>query len=236
MNFMQRSYRNAQTAKNREALALAYAEAEKKSGTDITSGLYPPPKSKEGPPYEIGQYVEHEGIYFGIWDALDRNGNPQGKKFYLFAAPTNLQNACGKDLLITYDEAVYEISKMRNWHGYYGAKFSKETDLYEAIEKNRYYGEWFIPPRMMIDGKNHLGETVLEDNLYAHKNTGRFANSLFPSDKSKYGNINWYWTSSEHNDLRGHIWAIQFPDDIDGASSKDGDQFLCRPIRLEPVF
>ena len=128
----------------------------------------------------IGQLIPGKGIYLGIWSPKDREGVSLSKTFNVFAAPYDLgldENGQGKKrlfkskrdekLIAPYDYTVGTVAAMKNLMGHKGADYKNDTELYDALRSGAYKGEWFIPPRDLVDGKDVDGNKVQNDNLYS---------------------------------------------------------------------
>lgn len=181
---------------------------------------------------EIGQLIEGKGIYVGIWEPKDRKGNSLGKVFNLFAAPEDVQDSHGQNLLLTFDKAVKHVADLQGYYGYGGFNhdargLTPDEALYEAIRKGDYDGEWFIPPK-----------DALNDNLCKNKDTFKPENAFVTkSNGSDYAH--WLWSCTEDTYKSSSVWDQDFTDGgvdfslkID-CSSKDGVKLSTRLVRAE---
>jgi hypothetical protein len=179
-----------------------------------------------------GQMIAGEGIYLGQWQPKDRSGNSLGKTYDVFAAPEDLKDPDGSNLLLTYKAAVREVASRRNWHGHDGARFENDAALYSALQDGSYKGEWFIPTRDLLVGPDVDGRKVQADNLYRHKDTGAF-NGTFTASGS--GDASWYWSSTEPRDYPSVVWTVSFTYGFDHWYYKGNYRSSCRPCRVRQV-
>lgn len=174
---------------------------------------------------QIG-HIDGRGIFLGIWEPKDGNGNSLKKKFNVFAAPENLRHG------FTYDQAVSHISGLRGWHGHDGADYANDTALYEALQKDAYDGGWFMPPVELVLGKDADGNDVMPDNLVAHQCKGAFNNTFGMAGWD--GDPEFYWTSTEHDSHGFKTRVVRLDNGTAFYFLKDDNYFSCRPVRLEP--
>jgi len=190
--------------------------------------------------YEVGQLVRGKGIYAGIWEPKDREGNPLGKKYHAFAAPEDLTDSSGVKTLLTFKNAAKEVGKKKGWHQHNGLivpdriiNNGYEAYLYEVLKKSdTYKGEWFIPPRDLLHGRDVDGNEVQsENNLYALKDTGDFSGTFTTTTGS--GTAHWYWSSSEDREDSDYVWNVDVTDGVVGWLLKGNRRLSCRPVRVE---
>jgi len=183
---------------------------------------------------EIGQTVTGKGIYTGVWEPKDRQGKSLGKKYAVYAAPEDLNDSNGKKVLLTFKKAAEEVGKLKGWHGHNGANYGNDTAVYKALKNGSYQGEWFIPTREILHGKDLNGNKVQNDNLYDHKDTGDFAGT-FTTRASSSDYAYWYWSSTEDRDTADYVYAVRFTDGHGGWHSTDNSRLSVRPVRLEEL-
>jgi hypothetical protein len=191
------------------------------------------PRAKTAP--EIGQLVEGKGVYVGTWTPKDRVGNSLGKTFNLFAAPYDLgldENGNGIKLVTTYKKAVTAVGKITNLLGFAGFRGKNDTDLYNALRDGSYKGEWFIPTKDILCGKDVDGNAVQNDHLFGHRNTGALAGT-FTTVKSGSDNAPWYWSCTELASYSSLAWHQRFTDGGDGWGRKDYYELFVRCVRAE---
>ncbi|MBI3418521.1 MAG: hypothetical protein HY053_00095 [Proteobacteria bacterium] len=181
--------------------------------------------------YEIGQLVEGEGIFAGIWEPKDRQGKSLNKKFAVFAAPEDFTDSSGKKILLTFEAAADELAKRKNWHGHDGGNYKNDTALYKALKGGSYKGEWFIPTRDLLLGTDIDGNKVHEESLFKNRNEGDFAGT-YTTRESSSDFAFWYWSSSEHRDHSEGVWFGRFSDGDGGWVNKDTNRLRCRPCRV----
>ncbi len=182
-----------------------------------------------------GQMVRGKGIYVGAWEPHDRDGRSLGKIFHLYAAPTGLQDAQGRNLRLTFNAAVRHVAGLRNWHGHDGANMANDAAIYNAIQQGRYQHleKWFIPTRDIVDGKDLDGQQIImPDNLYALKDTGNFQNTFITTSNDSF-NALWYWSCTERRAFPSDVWNVKFSDGGGIWGVKDGTELSTRLVRAE---
>lgn len=182
---------------------------------------------------EPGQTVEGEGVFFGTCEAEGKNGLRQ--TFNMYAAPKDLTNKSGKKAVFKFNDAVKRVSELKNWHGHDGGNFKNDKAVYEAIKDGSYNGEWFIPTREMLCGKDVDGNIIQSNNLLIHKDAGSLSGSFEMTDASGSGCPVWYWSSTENRNGPAVVYIVQFSSGVDHWLLKDDFRLSCRPVRLEPV-
>lgn len=174
---------------------------------------------------QIGD-LDERGIFLGVWEARDGDGNSLKKKFNVFAAPEDLP---GKK---TYSETLKHMAGLEDWHGYAGTNYDNDEEVLQALAEGSYNGGWFIPLKEMLDGKDAEDNKTMPDNLTAHHGRGAFKDSLQKAGAG-FSSAGYYWSST--SDGSGRRRAIRF----DGASSLSTPQSIClyhcRPVRMEPA-
>ncbi len=182
-----------------------------------------------------GQMVKGKGIYVGAWEPRDRDGRSLGKIFDLYAAPTGLQDAQGRNLRLTFNAAVQHVAGLRNWHGHDGASIANDTAIYNAIQQGRHQDleKWFIPTRDIVDGKGlDGGQIIMPDNLYALKDTGDFQDTFITTSNGS-DLARWYWSCTERRDDPFYVWDVRFSDGHDGWNAKGNHELSTRLVRAE---
>lgn len=193
--------------------------ADKKAKEDALRNLQP------------GQLVSGKGVFIGIWQPKDREGNSLGRIFNVFAAPQDLTDASGQKNPLTYEDTVNRVAELKNWHGHDGGRFINDTAVYDALKNNSYNGEWFIPTRDLLDGKEFNKKTVQLDNLYRYKDTGALKGT-FTTTVGFYPH--WYWSCTESAGVPIYMWEVRFTDGADGLCHMRNGGQSCRPVRVEP--
>jgi len=184
-----------------------------------------------------GQLIADRGIYLGVYEPKDRSGRSLNKKSHAFAMPEDLKDATGKNLILTFNNAAKEVGKLRNRHGHDGLYLENDTALDEALKNGSYRGQWIIPPRELLHGKDVDGNSVAVENLLTNKDKGAFAGTFTLTDTSgSDGCPDWYWSLTEHREDRGYVWGVRLSGGNDGRNHKDGGRLACRPVRLELIL
>lgn len=169
---------------------------------------------------EPGDLVEGQGIYIGTWG--DEFGGIK-KTFNVYAAPENLP------ALYTYEDAVRTVSKLQNWNGYDGTKFSDDLKFYKALKKGTYRGGWIIPPLSVL-----RGELGLTKSFYGLRHVGGFQGNLerFPYDTVSIERPNFYWSSST---TKGWMWGYSSCTANEICWEKNKELLSVRPIRMVEI-
>jgi hypothetical protein len=201
-----------------------------KSRNHLESGSAPRFKLLERP----GQLIQGKGIFLGVWSPKDRKGNSLNKTFNVFAAPDDLgldEYGRGRRRLLKYKDAVKCVSEIRSLMGHDGAGYENDTELYAALKKGCYKGEWFIPTREMFIGTDIDGKHVQTDILFAHKDKGAFKNTFRHAGGSAHADG--YWSCSEHREDPSYVYDVRLSDGYVGWDRKDVNSLSCRPVRAE---
>ena len=115
--------------------------------------------------------------------------------------------------------------------GHDGANFANDTAIYEALENGNYNGEWFIPTRDILQGKDVKGNFVQHDNLAAHKD-GRALIGTFVTNSGS-GSADWYWSATDYPGNLSEVYILRLSDGVYDWGCKDNDRLSCRPVRAE---
>jgi hypothetical protein len=204
---------------------LSTVEAQlKAAGFEIAGYSEPqPPKPKVSESAAVGQLIAGRGIFVGAWEPKDQNGRSLAKTFNVFAAPEDLTDSSGRKALLTFRQAAAQVSSLRNWHGHDGGTFENEAALCNALGKDFYNGEWFVP----------TGEFLIE-GLYRNKNQGDLKGT-FATKPSGSDDASWYWSCTEPRDIPDYVLIASFLDGDDYWDVKDNNRLSCRPVRVEAV-
>lgn len=201
--------------------------------------LYPLPANDNAPLPELrqffktGQLVEGKGIYVGIWEPTDNLNKTLGKVFDLYAAPEDISNNSGNNLLMTFNDAVRHVAGQRNWHGHDGNNFANEKAVTQAVRTNPdLLAKWFIPTKEILHGKNAQGTKVQPNNLYDHR-TKMPRGAEFVTNASGSGFARWYWSLTERPDDSSFVYIVSFTDGDDGWDAMDYYKLSVRPVRAE---
>lgn len=204
------------------------------------------PSDKRNDSEDIAEIVKGQGIYMGRYTLSGLS-----MVFNVYAAPQDLvanwgwknRNGDRVTRVFTYSEAVKGISLLRNWHGYNGGNYRNENELFQAMRSRRYKGEWVIPPREFLDGKNGAGDIVRSFyNFSDLRDDGAFKNTFEKaaafSDQKKHVYPDCYWSSTLQPQLEEE--GLQFVAIHNGYTGWDRPQSTimnrCRPVRFVPVF
>jgi hypothetical protein len=167
---------------------------------------------------QIGQMIPGKGIFAGLWNPKNREGNSLGTTFAVYAAPQDLTDESGKKVLSTFKDTARHVTGLRNWHGHDGGDFANDTALFKGLADGSAIGKWFIPTR-----------ELLKDNLCANKHEiGGF-------QTSGSGLFVWYWSCTEHRDDTSYVWNTRFSDGDDDWDLNDIYRLSCRPCLVEAL-
>jgi len=189
---------------------------------------------------QIGQEIEGKGVFVGTWTPKDRDGNSLNKTFNLFAAPEDLTdsptNAGGKKALRTLKKTVAHVADLKGWHGHDGFNHnvrgkSEDEALYDALRDGSYNGEWFIPTKDIVHGKDIDGNQVQADNLYAHKDKGALQGTFTTASGSD--SALWYLSCTQHRELASGVYVVAFTVGFGGWDHKAHSSLSGRVVRAE---
>ena len=171
---------------------------------------------------KIGDYIEGKGIYCGKWVPKDRTGKSLGTIFNLFAAPEDI------GILKSFNDAVKSVATLRNWHGHDGYDHeagdrNPQEKLYDDLRSGNYKGEWFIPPKDVLE------------KLYKYKGFFK-GDAAFKEPGSNSRSAHWYWSCTEHDASTVIAWYQRFDGGEQGFFSKKNQiEMSVRCVRAEPV-
>lgn len=156
-------------------------------------------------------------------------------RFHIFAAPVDLNlRPTGGRTLLTSHEAAVKLGRGRYWLGHKVCKFDfpdYEQQLFEGLRCGSAVGQWFIPTREILCGRNASGTKLWPQNIYDLRHTGRFRGSFATSG---CGRAPWYLSCTVHRDDPDcAVWAVPFSDQADGLGAARVGRFSCRPVRVE---
>lgn len=166
-----------------------------------------------------------EGIYIGQYAPRDREGNDLYKIFNVFAAPQDLGGRKN------YFDTIEHIARLKNWHGFDGASYATDKELYKAIKDGSYAGGWIIPTSDIMIGKDVDFQETTPDNLYAYRRS--FGAAADPERAFKARE--WYWSCTEFRASPFHMKSIVLSGGDESWSNKHTSRLNCRPVRLVPV-
>jgi hypothetical protein len=175
---------------------------------------------------EPGDVVEGQGIFLG---KLEMKYSLPGKVFNVYAAPEDLKTREQEKAYLNYNDTVARVAELKKWHGHNGGSYETFRDVFNALEKGSYKGEWFIPGMALLSGREGNGQFSLYDCIYRHQNAGSFkgtfdAAAAYPPH---------YWSSTVEEGA-----FVYYPRQVDFATGKSSLQQqlhgkgLCRPVRL----
>ncbi|MDD3370807.1 MAG: hypothetical protein PHE27_03155, partial [Alphaproteobacteria bacterium] len=165
----------------------------------------------------------------GEWAPIDRYENEVGTTYYVFAAPHFLSSQYRMPLRLSYNEAVKEVTKLKNWHGFDGTNYKTDAELYSALSDKSYKGGWFIPPIELLRGvrSGHYTE-AFKNHLYNVKHCGKFRKDFF-DDAPNVLSCTYYSSFGGTVDIM-HFGSGRFSQAFDYKSG-----YYCRPMRVVPA-
>jgi hypothetical protein len=169
---------------------------------------------------EIGKIEEGRGVFAGHIELTDNDGANLGS-FNIYAAPEDIKDEDGNNLLLSFNEAAEHVSDLEGYFGHDGGKYKHDDDLYAAINANNYNGEWFVPPLK-----------ILQD-VSMFRNKGDLRDS-FVQDKDIANNARWYWSSTTHDEFDEAGWNRNIQTGVDSNDVKDLLKLSVRCVRMEP--
>ena len=182
---------------------------------------------------EIGQVVEGKGVYQGTWSPTDSNGRSLGKTFDLYAAPEDIRDDSGDNLIMTFNDAVRHVSRLQNWHGHNGGNFENDKAVMQAVRNNpEQLGNWFIPTREILHGQNADGEKVQDNHLYGNREKMPPGGEYVTRNNGSVG-AHWYWSCTERREYASHVYDVDFTDGDADWVHKDSPELSTRPVRAE---
>ncbi|MDD3370552.1 MAG: hypothetical protein PHE27_01875 [Alphaproteobacteria bacterium] len=180
-------------------------------------------------PYEVGEEVEGKGVFFGTWEVFDPRFRKPGRLFFVFVSPEDLPE--GKDSSATWSDAADALTSRRFWYGFPGVGYKNECDLRDDLINGNYKGEWFMPPREFLDGRDANGERVRDTSLFDLKDTGAFAGTF---NCEMWGSC--YWSCTECPKDWTDVYNVCFFSENVFANNRRLSKRRTRAFRAEPVF
>jgi hypothetical protein len=183
-----------------------------------------------------GDYVLGKGIYIGQWQRGDRDGTPLSAVFNVFAAPQDLQDDAGARVMLTYNDTLEHLSRLKDWKDHDGKAYADDKALFRALEDGSYDGEWVIPP---LDVLEFIGRQTY-DFKTCPIDDWKLGKTFYMGDNSfTDGYPSFYWSST----FDGHQPPSVFTAHTGGLSGissggvfrTDDGKISCRPVRFEPV-
>ena len=180
----------------------------------------------------IGCWVEDKGIYQGTWEPTDEKGKSLGSVFNLYAAPEDLKNIHGKNLLLTFNKAIRHIAKLKNWHGHSGSNLKSVEDIRRAVQSNpEKLSSWFIPNKEILHGYDSSNKKLQINNLYNNKEEMPKNSEFVTIEKINHAHL--YWSCTKHEKHFLDMYAINFTDGSPVWGQRHISKFSTRPVRAE---
>lgn len=206
--------------------------------------------------FRLCQSIRGEGIFMGLvqisyyQESATRN-DPKAKIFVVFAAPNDLTDCFGENILESYRKASTRISLLKGWHGHDGSTYINHRAFYRDLLLGHAEGKWVLAPRIFVDGTNDKGQKVRSKNMYDLRNVGDFRATFQKDDIETYklpghsghtsipGYPAQYLTGSSRTNKRNAstAWVVNFSNGK--GRFRDNNElaltrarYNCRPIRL----
>lgn len=178
--------------------------------------------------YDPGTMIEGKGIYLGVW-TKNRHGRMLSRNFDVYAAPKDLKNSDGSNLLLTFNSAVNYVASLKNYYGHDGGNFANETAVMEAVRNNpAALNKWSLPPLDLLGGR----DIIEPANLYRSRNIGSFRDTFVTKSGSDWAHF--YWSLTEDDiDIPSLVWLVDFRDGVDSWVHKEEYRVSTRLVRME---
>ncbi len=181
-----------------------------------------------------GDLLEGEGVFLGRYSPVDRQGRPLNRTFNVFAAPEDACDVGGGPAMLQYKQMVAAVAELKEWHGHDGLYCKSDVDLYKCLDDGTYAGQWVIPPKELLDGRNVEGGIVQLDNMFKNKNIGAFKDSFMQVAIDPLYSPDWYWSCTTFL-KRDSVWDVRIRDREGGWAQVESHYHSCRPVRFVEV-
>jgi len=175
-------------------------------------------------------FVEQKGIVLGRREILNSTGYSFGF-FDVFAAPHNLKDGEGYDLLLPYKLAADEVGKIRQLCGHDGIVIQNAESLFAALRTGTYNGEWFIPILSFLT--NVEGDAYLKENLFCLQNTGDFKGTFMMRGEGPYSHL--LWSSTVPDNSPDTRYAVSRNSGYTTRHKYNEHCLITRAMRMEPA-
>ena len=176
--------------------------------------LAPIPKPNTGTSRHdtIGQLVAGRGVHLGSWSF-----DPKYDPVEVYSADDFLRDKSGKQLVLTFHEAVEELTS-RNHGRRYGN--GTEAALRQALREGKYQdGDLVLAPREILNGYDYRDQHIRPgNNVCDLLRTSPAFEKLFNTVKNRSGDGRWSVSGSVSPGGSG-VWAVRL---TDGAAHWDG--------------
>jgi hypothetical protein len=185
----------------------------------------------------IGDTVAGQGIYFGIFEPRDiQYGLRLNKRYYEFAAPTDLNPGYQSDGYPKYNQTVEQVAGLEDYHGHCGMHCESAMHLYRVFDDDTYNGAGVIPPSEVLSGRNAHGNIVHADSLYRAKDKGMFAtSSQFVTHPAAGSDASTYFSCTEDMNGIDAVFVCEFGGAFTYSAPKSRQRANCRVVRFVPV-
>jgi len=165
-----------------------------------------------------GQLVAGKGVYMGPWSF-----DPKCDPVAIYSADNFLRDRSGKQLVLTFNEAVKELTS-RNDGRRYGN--GTEAALRQALREGKYQdGDLVLAPMEILNSYNARGEHVRPDNNVCDLlRTAPAFEKLLNTVNGNSGGGRWSVSGSEYPGYPSDVWHVF----LTGGDGVWGDRDLAR--------
>lgn len=181
--------------------------------------------------HTLGEMVEGEGYYLGLWEPLDKDSFSLRLLFDVYAAPTDIMSSPAKAMRLNFNEANTFCANMSNWHGHNGILVPDEDALLHILktDSDSIEGKWFIPPACLLAPSPEYNDRTYYTYLEKFHSHSVLGNSF----NSKDSLAHYYWSCSKAPVDNGEMFqAMSIKNDRNTRNLTIHKQISVRPIRL----
>jgi hypothetical protein len=187
-----------------------------------------------GVTFRPGFRYADKGVFVARQELKDRSGYDVG----IFAAPRDFTLEDGT--LPTFKEAAAGLGKHSNWLGHTFCQLDfewYEKELFRGLKNGKLIGQWFVPTRELLCGKNEQRIKIWPENLYDLSRVGDFEATFHTWDGTLIKNYaDWYWSCTSIENRLDCAWIADFTCEQSTGAGKDDTRLSLRPCRAEPAI
>jgi hypothetical protein len=178
------------------------------------------------PGLELGKQFRDLGIYMGIHEPKDEEGNSTGPAYHLFASD-QLRD------LRTFNETAAHVGTLPE-----GLKVENPVSYRKEVEKamadGSIDGKQFIPLlEMMTGGRDAEGNKIRSENMLDMRDLKDFKKYFAVADGSN--SCLWGFSCTEHHSLSASVWSTDITDGCCRPDHLDTDRANCFLVRAVAV-
>ena len=184
------------------------------------------PTAEASGPAATGQLVPGKGVYMGPWSF-----DPKYDPVAIYSADDFLRDKSGKQLVLTFSEAVKELTS-RNGGRRYGN--GTEAALRQALREGKYKdGDLVLAPMEILNGRNAYRDTVRPGSNVVElmKVSPAFEKLLNAVNSSSRGG-RWSVSGSGYPGNPSSVWHGRLTDGGDDWHGKDRGRSGVVPARI----